>query len=77
MIKIENRQRGPVQLVVKSETKPRSMSVLNIPGVGSDDNIRYLRDELTTEFVERAEKKFGLIKTTYIPDSEYKNTKGD
>jgi len=71
MIQIENKQRGPVQLVVKSKNRLRAMSVVNIPGIGSGNNFYYLEDELTTEFVERLEK-IKWIKTKYIPDREFK-----
>jgi hypothetical protein len=51
--------------------------VLNIPGIGSGHNVYYLEDELTTQYVERAEKKFGQIKTRYISNREYKKIKGE
>ena len=77
MIRIENKQKSPVQLVIKSKERPRSMCVLNIPGIGSGHNVYYLEDELTTQYVERAEKKFGQIKTRYISNREYKKIKGE
>jgi hypothetical protein len=51
------------------------MTCLNIPGVGSGKNIYYLEDELTTEYIERAEKKYKLITTKYISNKEF--NKGD
>ncbi len=72
MIEITNKTKGPVQLVIRSKTRPHSMSVLNIPGMGKGNNVYYLEDELSTEYVERADKKFGLIKTKYVPDNEFK-----
>ena len=77
MIRIENRQKSPVQLVVKSKDRPHSMCTVNIPGLGSGHNVYYLEDELTTQYVERAEKNFGQIKTRYIPNREYKKIKGE
>ena len=71
MIVIENKQRSPYQLVIKSKARPRAMDVINIPGIGKGKNFYYLEDELTTEFVERAEKN-KCIKTKYIPDREFK-----
>ena len=71
MLEITNKQKGPVQLVVKSKTRSRSMTVLNIPGIGSGNNVRYCPDELVTEYIERAEKKFKLIKTKYVPDDKF------
>lgn len=76
MIEITNRLKSPTQVVIKSKTKPRSMTVLNIPGIGSGKNVVYLADELTTEYVTRSEKIFGFIKTKYISDNEFK-IKGD
>ena len=46
------------------------MTCLNIPGMGSGHNVYYLADELTTEYVQRAEKDFKLITTKYIPNKE-------
>lgn len=71
MIQIENKQKSPIQLVIKSKSKPRTMNVINIPGIGLGKNFYYLEDELKTEFVERAEKN-KWIKTKYIPDREFK-----
>jgi hypothetical protein len=73
MIEITNKQRGPVQLIVKSRTRPRSIAVKNIPGLGSGNNVYYLEDELKTEYIDRAEHKFHLIKTRYVSDNEFKN----
>ena len=77
MIEIRNKNRFPVQLVVRSRKSPRSFTTLNIPGVGSGKNVYYLDDERSTEYIERLEQKFGLITTKRIPDSEVKNTKGE
>jgi hypothetical protein len=71
MLQITNKQKSPIQLIIRSKTRPRSMSVLNIPGLGKGNNVYYLEDELSTEYVERMEKKFGLIKTKYVPDNEF------
>lgn len=79
MIEIKNKQKGPVQLIVK--TRPgnnnvaRGFSCLNIPGIGSGKNVYYLEDERMTEYVERAEKIFKLISTKYIPDNKVKGRK--
>lgn len=71
MIEIKNKNKFPIQLVVKSRKKPNSFATLNIPGRGAGKNIYYLQDELTTEYVDRAEKDFGLITTRHIPDRNY------
>jgi hypothetical protein len=74
MIEIKNKERGPVQLVVRSGLRPRSFTTLIIPGIGAGKNVRYIEDEKMTEYVERAEKK-GHITTRYIPNNKLK--KGD
>lgn len=71
MIEIRNKNKFPVQLVVKARQKPNSFTTLNIPGRGAGKNVYYLQDELTTEYVERCEKEFKLITTKYIPDREF------
>jgi hypothetical protein len=70
MIEITNKQKSPIQLVIKSRKQPHSMTCLNLPGMGSGKNVYYLADELTTEYVERAERKHKLITTKYIPNRE-------
>ena len=67
MLEIKNKQKFPVQLVIKSRSAPRSFTVLNIPGVGRGKNIYHLEDERTTEYIDRAEKD-GLISTRHIPN---------
>lgn len=73
MIKITNKQRGPVQVVIRSRRAPRSLTCLNIPGVGSGKNVYLLEDERATEYIERAEVQ-GLISTQHVPN---KLDKGD
>lgn len=72
MIEIKNKNKFPVQLVVRSKKKPNSFTTLVIPGRGAGKNVYYLQDELTTEYVDRAEKEYKLITTKYIPDREFK-----
>lgn len=67
MLEIKNKQKFPVQLVIKSRSAPRSFTVLNIPGIGRGKNIYHLEDERTTEYIDRAEKD-GLISTRHIPN---------
>lgn len=67
MLEIKNRNKFPVQLVVRSQKKPNSFTTLNIPGIGANKNTYLLEDERTTEYVDRAEKK-GLISTRHIPN---------
>jgi len=74
MIEVKNKQKSPVQLVVRSRTAPRAFTTLIIPGVGKGNNVRMIEDELVTEYIERVEK-MGLISTKYIPNNELR--KGD
>lgn len=67
MLEIKNKNRFPVQLVIRSRKAPRSFTVLNVPGIGNGKNICYVEDERTTEYIERAEKD-GLITTRHIPN---------
>lgn len=67
MIEIKNKQRGPVQILVRSKAAPRQLTTLIIPGIGAGKNVRYIDDEATTEVVERVER-MGLISTRYIPN---------
>lgn len=74
MIEIKNKDKGPVQVVVRSKTVPSGFTTLNIPGIGKGQNIRFIEDEMKTEYVDRVEK-MGLIATKYIPNQEFR--KGD
>lgn len=67
MLEIRNRQKFPVQLVIRSRRTPRSFTVLNIPGIGSEKNIYYLEDERATDYIDRAEKS-GLISVKQVPN---------
>jgi len=74
MIEIKNKQKSPVQLVVRSRKAPRAFTTLIVPGIGKGKNVRLIEDELVTEYIERVEK-MGLISTKYIPNNEIR--KGD
>lgn len=65
MIEITNRQKGPIQLVIKSRVHYGNFTTQNIPGMGAGKNVFLLEDELMTESVAEAEKK-GLITTKYV-----------
>jgi len=67
MLEITNRQKSPVQLIIRSKTSPKSFTVLNVPGIGSGKNIFLLKEERSTDYILRAEKD-GLIKTKKIPE---------
>ena len=60
MLEITNRQRHPVQLIVRSRRATKSFTTLNIPGIGKGNNIYFLEDERSTDYIDRAEKD-GLI----------------
>lgn len=70
MIEITNLKRFPVQVLVRSKTKPRSFTSLNIPGVGSGNNIRYIKDEDHTNYIDLIENDHKLIRTRYINDKD-------
>lgn len=76
MIEIRNKERGPIQLVVRSKNKPKSFTTQIIPGIGAGKNVVYIDDEKTTDYVERAATK-GHISTKYIPNNKLKELKGD
>jgi hypothetical protein len=67
MLEIRNKNRFPVQLVIRSRKTPRSFTVLNVPGIGSEKNIYYLEDERATDYIDRAEKS-GLISVKQVPN---------
>jgi hypothetical protein len=65
MLEIKNNKKFPVQLIVRSRTKPRAFTVLNVPGVGCGKNIYFLEDERSTVYIDKAEKD-GLISIKQI-----------
>jgi hypothetical protein len=67
MLEIKNKQKFPVQLIIRSRKAPRSLTVLNIPGVGSGKNVFLLEDERSTTYIDRAEQD-GLISTRHLPN---------
>lgn len=71
MLEIKNKQKYPVQLVIRSRKAPRAFTCLNIPGIGGGKNVYYLEDERVTEYIERAEKE-GLISTKQVPNKSKK-----
>lgn len=60
MLEIFNKQKHPVQLIIRSRRATRSFTTLNLPGIGSGKNVYLLEDERTTEYIDRAVKD-GLI----------------
>ena len=67
MLEIKNKNKFPVQLIIRSRTTPRSFTTLNIPGVGSGNNIYLLEDERSTKYIDRAVQD-GLISTRLLPN---------
>lgn len=58
MIEITNKQRSPIQVMVRSRTEvpgsgSKSFSTLIIPGVGAGNNVYLLEDERSTEQIDR------------------------
>ena len=69
MIEITNRQKFPVQIVVRSRKSTNSFTTLNIPGIGAGKNVYLLEDERATEYIERV-KDWGLISLRNVPDNQ-------
>jgi len=69
MIEITNRQKFPVQIVVRSRKSTNSFTTLNIPGIGAGKNVYLLEDERATEYIERV-KDWGLISLRKVPDNQ-------
>jgi hypothetical protein len=60
MLEITNKNRFPVQLIIRSRRAARSFTTLNLPGIGKGKNVYNLEDERSTEYIDRAAKD-GLI----------------
>ena len=69
MIEITNRQKFPVQIVVRSRKSTNSFTTLNIPGIGAGKNVYLLEDERATEYITRI-KDWGLISLRNVPDNQ-------
>ena len=67
MLELKNKQKFPVQVLIKSKKATRTFTVLNIPGVGSGKNVYYLEDERASEYIDKAEKD-GLIGQKQVPN---------
>lgn len=67
MLEITNKQKFPVQLIIKSRRGPRSFTVLNIPGIGHGKNIFLLEEERATKYIDRAEEN-GFISIKQIDE---------
>lgn len=68
MLEITNKNKFPVQVMVRSRTASRAFTTLTIPGVGAGKNVVEIEDERSTQYLERIESEFGLITTRHIPN---------
>lgn len=68
MLEITNKNKFPVQLVVRSRRSVRSFTTLNLPGVGSGKNVYLLEDERSTQYIDRAAND-GLVTIRKITQS--------
>jgi hypothetical protein len=75
MLEIKNKNKFPVQVMIRSRSASRSFTTLIIPGVGAGKNVVLIEDEKSTPYLERVEKQHGLITTRHIPDN--KTAKGE
>ena len=76
MIEIVNKNKFPVQIIVRSRLDSRKFTVKNIPGIGKGKNIFYLEDERRTDYIDRLEK-MKLISTKYIIPGTDTHKKGE
>jgi hypothetical protein len=67
MIEITNKQRYPVQLIVRSRRAINQFTVMDIPGVGKEKNKVIIEDDRYTQYIDRAEQA-GLISTRILND---------
>ncbi len=74
MIEIRNKQRGPIQLMVKSRMDPRQFTTRIVPGVGAGKNVCCIDDEVMTDAIESLARK-GLIETRYLANRAAKGEK--
>lgn len=69
MIEIKNKNKFPVSLPIRSRRSPRRLAILTVPGIGCGKNVKFLEEELMTDFVVRA-KNEGIIHTRTIDKRE-------
>lgn len=67
MLEITNKQKFPVQIIVRSRTGPRAFTCWNIPGIGGGKNVIHLADERKTEYIDRLDKD-KLISVRQLPN---------
>lgn len=69
MIEITNKQKSPVQVLIRSRDGSRAFTTLNIPGRGAGHNVYLLEDERKTKYIDDVES-LGWISTRYVPNQE-------
>jgi hypothetical protein len=66
MFEITNVKKTPIQLIIKTNPKKgKNFTVLNIPGIGANQNVKFVEDERYTNYIDKAIEK-GLIKVKKI-----------
>lgn len=62
MKEVRNKQKSPVQLILKLKKNSRAFGTKNLPGVGGENgqNVYRYPIELHTEYIDRLEQK-GMI----------------
>lgn len=68
MLEITNRQKGPIQLMVRSKKKLDSFSTLAIPGIGAGRNVVLIEDERVTDHINFVEHELKLISTRFVQE---------
>lgn len=74
MIEMTNLKRTPIQIIVRTapgKGKAKNFTCLNIPGIGNNENVRYIDDERHTPYIDKAEKD-GFIKVRRIKKASLK-----
>lgn len=69
MIEITNRKRHPVQILVRSKTAPKAFTTMLIPGIGKNENVVHIEDEMHTIYIDRIEKDLKWITTKRVPNN--------
>lgn len=74
MIEIRNKLKSPVQVVIKSRTEvpgsgTRAFTTLNIPGIGSGNNVYELEDERHIPLYTERLAKLEMISVRHVPNT--------
>lgn len=71
MLEITNKEKHPVQLIVKTKGVLRDFKTLNIPAIGKGKNVVIIEDERETEYIDRI-RKLGWISVRHVTDKKNK-----